>query len=257
MNQLGSIVRIETRKALRSRMPLFTAMGFMIMPLVSALFLFITKNPDLSRKLGLISAKAELLAFTADWPGYLMLTAEMSAIGGLFVFCIVFSWIFGREFADHTLKDLLAVPVRRWDIVMGKFIVAAVWAGAITLLVSVVELIIGAAMGLPQGSPDVIASGMRVLVLCTILAILVSTPFALLASYGRGYLLPLGIAIIAVILANVAAVLGWADYFPWAIPGLLSQGIGVGFAGYALVVLTSAAGILGTYAWWMLADQSR
>ena len=49
-------------------------------------------------------------------------------------------------------------------------------------------------------------------------------PFALLASVGRGYLLPIGVAILAIIMANVVAALGWGGYFPWAVPGLYAQG---------------------------------
>ena len=35
------------------------------------------------------------------------------AAGGFILFVLIISWVFGREFADHTVKDLLAVPVHR------------------------------------------------------------------------------------------------------------------------------------------------
>ncbi|MEV0143917.1 MULTISPECIES: ABC transporter permease [unclassified Nonomuraea] len=34
-------------------------------------------------------------------------------------------WLFGREFSDHTAKDLLALPTSRTAIVAAKFVVAA------------------------------------------------------------------------------------------------------------------------------------
>jgi ABC-2 type transport system permease protein len=35
--------------------------------------------------------------------------AQGIAIGGLFVFGFIMSWIFGREYTDRTMKDLLAL----------------------------------------------------------------------------------------------------------------------------------------------------
>ena len=90
------------------------------------------------------------------------------------------------------------------------------------------------------------------------MTMLVVIPFALLASAGRGYLLPLRLAVFTLILANVAAALGWGDVFPWSIPGLFSQNKGsVGPAGYWIVLITGLIGWLGTDMWWKKADQNR
>jgi len=49
------------------------------------------------------------------------------------------------------------------------------------------------------------------------------TPFvALFASTGRGYLPALGWAFATLFLAQVAGMMGWADWFPWSVPGLFS-----------------------------------
>jgi ABC-2 type transport system permease protein len=75
---------------------------------------------------------------------------------------------------------------------------------------------------------------------------------------SRGYLLPIGMAILALIMANLLAVMGWAEYFPWAVPGLFAQGKDYLLpVSYAIAVLTSLAGMVGTYFWWKYADQSR
>jgi ABC-2 type transport system permease protein len=90
------------------------------------------------------------------------------------------------------------------------------------------------------------------------LVIVVVLPFALFASVGRGYLLPIGVAILTLILANLAAVIGLAPYFPWAIPGLYAQGQGTLVPiSCPIVMLTGVAGMAGTYLWWKYADQSR
>ena len=47
------------------------------------------------------------------------------------------------------------------------------------------------------------------------LTLLVVTPLALLAGVGRGYLAPLGFAMLALILAQVVGATGRGAYFPW------------------------------------------
>jgi hypothetical protein len=61
MKELSSMVWIETRKALRSRLPLFTCAGSLVMPLGIAFLILLATNPEISRQLGLVGAKANLL----------------------------------------------------------------------------------------------------------------------------------------------------------------------------------------------------
>ena len=59
----------------------------------------------------LVSVKADLFAYSAaDWQTYLGMYGQLIAAGGFFLFVLVISWVFGREFSDKTIKDLLAVP---------------------------------------------------------------------------------------------------------------------------------------------------
>ncbi len=153
MNSLPDMLWIELRKAIRSRMPLWTALGSLFMPLGIAALLFLAKDPALSRKLGLVSAKADLMAYSAtDWTAYLVLFAEIIGIGGFFFFIMVVSWVFGREFVDGTLKDMLAVPVQRSSILLAKFIVAAAWSAAIAGMIILFGLVMGVILQLPGGS---------------------------------------------------------------------------------------------------------
>ena len=91
---------------------------------------------------------------------------------------------------------------------------------------------------------------------CLVIAMIV--PFALFASVGRGYLLPVGVAILTLIMANLVVVVGWGEYFPWAIPMLYAQGkSSLSPVSYWIVLLTGLSGIFATYLWWKNADQNR
>ena len=259
MNNLSDMIWVETRKAVRSRMPLWTALGSLFMPLGIAFLIFVSKNPEISHQLGLISAKADLLAFSAtDWQTYLGLFGQLIAAGGFFLFVLIISWVFGREFSDGTLKDMLAVPVHRSSILLAKYIVVAVWSAALTLIIFIVGLVIGAIINLPGGSPGVIFQNSALVLITAGLVIAVIMPFSLFASMGRGYLLPMGLAVLMLMMANVAALIGWGEYFPWTVPGLYAQGQSpLTPISYWIVLFTGLAGMIATYFWWKYADQNR
>ncbi len=259
MSNLSGMIWIELRKAIRSRMPLWTALGSLFMPLGIAFLIFVSKNPEISQRLGLISAKANLMAYAAtDWPTYLGLFGQLIAAGGFLLFILIISWMFGREFTDGTLKDMLAVPVQRSSILLAKFIVVAVWSAMLTVVMLIVGLIMGAIINLPGGSISVILQGSVLVLITASLVIVVVTPFALFASLGRGYLLPIGVAILMLMMTNLEALAGWGEYFPWAVPGLYAQGRSfLTPISYWIVFLTGLMGMIATYLWWKYADQSR
>src|SRR5512146_3040276 len=134
MPALRSALWGETLKALRSRVPLFTALGFCLMPAMGGFFMIILKDPAAARSMGLISGKAQLTAGSADWPAYFGLLAQATAVGGAVLFSIITIWVFGREFSDRTVKDLLALPTPRTAIVSAKFLVLVVLCLLITAL---------------------------------------------------------------------------------------------------------------------------
>lgn len=262
MSGVGRALWGELLKARRSRMPLLTALAFALAPLAGGFFMIILKDPDLARRSGLISDKAQLTAGTADWPTYLNLLAQATAIGGFLLFSIILTWVFGREWADGTLKDLLALPTPRSAIVLAKFILVALWAAALTLLIYVIGLGVGLAVRLPAASDGAILQGSLTLAVTAVLTLLVAVPIAFFASAGRGYLAPMGVAILAVIAAQLVAAAGWGEVFPWVLPALYARMAGPtmpppGSPSYLIVAVTAVVGVAATLAWWGLADQTK
>lgn len=259
MNDLSNMIWVEARKALRSRMPLWIALGSLFMPLGLAFLIFVSRNPEISKKLGLVSAKADLVAYSAtDWSAYLHFSGQFIAAGGFFLFVLIVSWVFGREFTDGTLKDMLAVPVGRLSILLAKFIVVVVWSALLAAVIFMANLITGAAVNLPGGSAGVIFRDGASVLMTFCLVIVSVLPFALFASIGRGYLLPVGLAVLTVMLANFVIIVGWGEYFPWAVPGLYALGkSSLAPVSFWIVILTGLAGMIGTYLWWKYADQNR
>lgn len=256
MNNISQAIWVETLKARRSRMPLFTALGFALFPLGGGFFLIILKDPEFARKAGLIGAKAQLTMGTANWPTYLNFLALGSAVGGLVLFTFIGSWVFGREYSDRTVKDLLALPTSRSSIVLAKYGVIALWSTILVAMIFPLALIVGYWVGLPPVPSQVIVQGGITLAITAILTMAVVTPIIFFASFGHGYLAPVGVMLLAVGLAQVFTIIGYGEYFPWSISGIYAQGGGLGTVSIIIVVLTCLAGVTGTLFWWEFADQT-
>ena len=220
MRDIAQAIWVELLKARRSRMPLFTALGFALAPLAGGFVMVVLKDPELARRAGLISTKAQIVVGSADWQTYLALLAQATGIGGFILFGLIGSWVFGREYADRTIKDLLALPISRSAIVSAKFVVVAVWSFALTVMIYVVGLVVGALVALPAVSPQVILEGSFTLAGTACLTLAVVTPIIFFANAGRGYLAPVGVALLAMISAQLIAWTGWGEYYPWSIPAL-------------------------------------
>ncbi|NCF66605.1 MAG: ABC transporter permease subunit [Chloroflexi bacterium] len=262
MSNISQAIWVEMLKARRSKMPLLTVLAFSLAPLAGGFFMFIMKDPELARRLGVISLKAQIVAGSADWLTFLDILTQAVAIGGIILFSLITSWVFGREYADYTISDLLALPTSRSAVVLAKFFLIVLWSAALTVVITLIGLGVGTAVVLPAAPSEVFWQGTITLAITACLTIALVTPIAFVASAGRGYLPPMGAAIMAVILAQVIAATGWGEYFPWSIPALFSGMAGpayatLGLVSYLIVLLMSLAGLVATFAWWELADQAR
>lgn len=250
----GQILKIRKSKILS-----ITFAALMLVPLMGGFFMFVLKNPEFAKSTGLLGAKAQLVG-EASWPSYFGLLSQAIAVGGILVFGFIFSWVFGREYSDRTYKDLLAMSISRSSIVLSKFIAASIWCVLLSLFVFGLGFVIGSIIELPNGSAEITRTGFSKFVVSALLTIVLSYPVAFFASYGRGYLAPLGFVVITLVFAQVIAAAGHGYYFPWSIPALYSQIAGpesepIGSVSYLIVFFTGLLGFTGTILWWKFADQ--
>jgi len=261
MNGFAAAASTEFLKARRSKVPWSIAAGFSLAPLVGGLFMVILKDPEHARQLGLIGTKAQLSAGVADWPTYLSLLSQSVAVGGGIVFAFLTAWVFGREFADRTIRGLLAIPTPRSAIVVAKMLVTATWCALVSVWVVALGLAIGGLIGLPTWSTDLVFSAIGTIGLITGLTIALQTTTAFVAGVGRGYIPPLAWAVLMIFFSQIFSVLGWGAWFPWAVPAIVSgaagpQGESATLLSFLLVALAALAGHAATLTWWRRADQT-
>jgi ABC-2 type transport system permease protein len=262
MNDVRAALWAETLKARRSNVPLLASIGFTLAPLMDGLFMFIMKDPARAREMGLLSVKAQLAMSDANWITFFSVLSQAIAIGGAIVFSIVTAWVFGREFSDHTAKDLMAVPTSREKIVTAKLMMISAWVFVTVLWIYLVGLVIGNAVDIPGWTSRLTLQSLQDVFVTAGMTLLLMTPVAFIASIGRGYLPPLAWTVLTIFFSQIIAATGWGDWFPWSVPALYSGVVGprseqLGIHSYVLVLLAGIAGLLATFWWWRNADQTR
>src|SRR5699024_11259865 len=128
-------------------------------------------KPELAKCALLIRSKAQI-AGEANLTSDINLHAQMIAVGGIFVFGFVTSWIFGREYADKTVTDLLALPYSRAIIVWAKLIAPFITQLILSGYIIALGFFIGWIIGLPQWSAAELMHEMYILIIVTIITIL-------------------------------------------------------------------------------------
>ncbi len=260
MKPLMAAIWCEGLKTYKTRVFWLSVAFFIFIALMISLIMYVQIHPEISEKLGIIGTKASLLRFGEPiWQNYFTLLLQTVAAIGLVGYGFVTSWVFGREYSDKTAKDILALPVSRSDIVLSKFIISAIWCFILSIVLLLFALLFGKIAGLTGWSDRIFSKFSGTFALVSFLTLLLCTPVAFFASFGRGYLVPFAFIILTLITANFIGLVGLGPFFPWAVPGILSlsssEGNQLNITSYFILSLTSIAGYAATSAWWRFADQ--
>lgn len=263
MKQQWQAFIAEILKNRHSRITWVTFIAFSLAPIFGGVFMFLMKGNGYEGLSGGFKSKAVLMSFEANWNSYLGLLSQAVGVGGVLIFGFVASWLFGREYSDGTAKDLLSLPISRTKILNAKFFYYIIWCFALVLVNLLLGLLIGFALKLSGWNITVFINNIQVYLITTIMIILLNTPIAFFAISGKGYLAPLGIVAILLVMAQIIGALGFGNYFPWAIPGLFSGSggadlkEGLNIYSYLIILFTSIFGYLGTILWWKYSDQTK
>jgi ABC-type transport system involved in multi-copper enzyme maturation permease subunit len=247
----GKVFLTELLKLRRSKVTWMTLLAYSVGPLVAGLFMYILKDPEGARRLGLLGAKASLSMGAADWPSYLGFLSQLSAIGGMLLVSVIVAYIFGREYTENTAKNMLALPIHREWFAVAKLLIACLWFALLTVWFCVEGMAIGLLMGLPGWAPG--AAVHQVLTIATTAGLLVmlSSVTAWIAQASKGFLAPLGFTMATLVMGAFLGHTGWGQWFPWTaivlISGLTGPSVEQLPAGsYIVVAATFVLGIAVT-----------
>lgn len=251
--------RAEFLKLRRSWIFVITIGLFIFIPLMMGLMMFIAQHPEMASKLGLIGAKAQFFSEN-NWLGFFEITNQMIAVMGIIGFGFVTSWVFGREYLENTLTDILALPVSRTAIVFAKFFIVFTWCSLLSIVMFASSILVGQIIDITGWSAQIVLHYTQLFFLTSLYTILLNTVTGLVAGITRGIVAPIGFVLLMVIVAQFVALVGWGPYFPWAIPGVFTvsegvEGMQLVPVSYFILAITSLGGLFGTVYWWKYADQ--
>lgn len=258
MSAYRDALAAEALKARRAPVLWLCGLGLTILPAFGGLFMYILRDPEQARRMGLLGQKAQLTSGAADWPTLLGIVGQGLAVAGSVLFAFVTAWVFGRESADRTLRTWLASPTPRAAVLAAKGTIVGAWGAAASVWVFALALAVGALSDLPGGSPALIRAAALQIGTIAAMTISLQAVTAFVASAGRGYFPPIGWTFLTLALANILAVLGFGPAFPWTVPALVARPeLGpVPVASYALVAATGLFGAWATWRYWERADHT-
>ncbi|MCK9151387.1 ABC transporter permease [Methanobacterium alcaliphilum] len=261
MTRIYASLWAETLKVRRSKIFIITIITFSSIAILMGLMIYVSRSPELVGKSAIVSAKSSM--FKDEWSSYFGLLTMIILTLGTIGFGTITGWVFGREYSDRTMKDLLALPVHRSSIVLSKFIIIFLWSFLLSLILFISGLLTGFLVNIAHWSYAAAYHSFGVFMITSVLTALLCTPVAFVASFARGYIAPIGFTIGTLIITQIifVGIPNITAYFPWAIPALYSGVSGAGaptpdIFSYFILSLTILLGLLGTALWWHFADQS-
>ena len=169
----------------------------------------------------------------------------MSALFAVLLFAIIISYLFGREYNEHTLKTMLTIPISRGKFLISKYIMFLVWIVILTVVTSISTLIFGFAAGLEGFSINLFAESFAQLLYANVLLFLTFSPFVFISLFITN-MVPAMVGGATLTLVNLMVHgQNWAPFVPWVCPYLIASGE---IAEYSASIIVSYGIILATFA---------
>ena len=148
----------------------------------------------------------------------------MSAIFAVLIFTIIISYLFGREYNEHTLKTMLTIPVSRGKFLISKYIMFLVWIVILTIVTSISTIAFGFVAGLDGFSLKLVMDSFIQLLFANVLLFLTFSPFVFVSLFITN-MVPAMVGGAGLTLVNLMVYgQNWAPYVPWVCTYLIASG---------------------------------
>ena len=185
----------------------------------------------------------------------------MSALFAVLLFAIMISYLFGREYNEHTLKTMLTIPVSRGNFLLSKYVMFLVWILILTVVTSLSTLVFGFIAGLEGFSLKLFIDSFIQLLFANMLLFLTFSPFVFLSLVITN-MVPAMVGGAGLTLVNML-IYGQtcAHYVPWVCPYLIASGEIAGYSAsislsYGIILATFVIGLIISYIYFTKTDVS-
>ena len=183
----------------------------------------------------------------------------MSALFAVMLFSIMISYLFGREYNEHTLKTMLTIPISRGKFLASKYVMFLVWILILTAVTSLSTLVFGFAAGLEGFSIKLFFASFGQLLFANVLLFLTFSPFVFISLFITN-MVPAMVGGAGLTLVNML-IYGqtWAPYVPWVCPYLIASGEIAEYStsitvSYGVILLTFIIGLVISYIYFTKTD---
>ena len=185
----------------------------------------------------------------------------MSALFAVLLFAIIISYLFGREYNEHTIKSMLTLPISRGKFIIAKYVMFLVWIVLLTVVTSISATVFGFVAGLDGFTIKMLIESFAQLLLANVLLFLTFSPFVFLSLLITN-MVPAMVGGAALALVNLMIYgQSWAPFVPWVCPYLIASGeiaeYGVNIdIPYGIILATFAVGMTISYIYFTRTDVS-
>ena len=238
-----TFIEIEFLKLKRSKIFLLSLMGAILPPLL----MFIA-----------VTAFDEGGTFEALFTNVNM---YMTAMFSVLIFAIIISYLFGREYNEHTLKTMLTIPISRGKFLASKYMMFLVWIVILTVVTSVSTLLFGFAAGLDGFSLKLFIDNIAQLLYANALLFLTFSPFVFVSLFITN-MVPAMIGGAGLALVNLMVYgQNCAPFVPWISPYLIASGEIAEYSAsvtvsYGIILATFVIGLVISYIYFTRTDVS-
>ena len=188
-----------------------------------------------------------LISGTAD--GFeSMLRACNQFTGSMFnivLFAIVVSYIFGREYTEHTLKTMMTIPISRGKFILGKYLMFFIWTFIITTITFTGTVLAAYFGGISDITLSAGLNSYKEMLISVFLLCLSFSPFVFLSLVMPNMVFSMVTGAIFSIINLFVYSTKYTPYIPWCSPYLIGSNE---ISNYSCSTATSLAIILATFA---------
>lgn len=183
----------------------------------------------------------------------------MSALFAILLFSIIISYLFGREYNEHTLKTMLTVPISRGKFLISKYVMFLIWILILTVVTSISTLAFGFVAGLSGFSLQLFINSFAELLFANVLLFLTFSPFVFISLFITNMVPAMVGGASLTLVSLLVNGQSWAPYVPWACPYLISSGeiadYGVSLMiPYGVILVTFIIGLAISYVYFTKKD---
>ena len=144
----------------------------------------------------------------------------------IILFAVIGTYLFVKEYDEHTLKLIFTVPISKKKFLAGKILTFLIWVLILSIVLFISTIIFGFIGGISGLSLEVILTGLETFIGGSILVFLTMTPFIFIGLISKSIVpAAIGSAILFILTGTIGQAFKWAHLIPWMIPSDIISGI--------------------------------